>query len=244
MSTAVPASAPRARPSTVTIAVALLLGAAAIELISSILSIAYAGKIADGAKKALGNSSQAGAAPGLAIGSSIGAIVGFLIIVGLVLLAYFVSRGAQVARILTWVLGGIALCCTVVGFGTTLAGSALWDQSRKQDPTLPTWDEYQRAMYSEVPGWYKPVTTLLGVLLVLAILLAIILLAMPASHPYFRKPQQEWEPPIPGGGPGYPGGGPGYPGSGPGYQGGTGGGPDYPGSGPGGPGYGGTPPPA
>jgi hypothetical protein len=44
------------------------------------------------------------------------------------------------------------------------------------------------------------------VLLILAILAAMVLLALPKSHPYFRKVEQQWEPPVPGtGDPGYPG---------------------------------------
>jgi hypothetical protein len=34
---------------------------------------------------------------------------------------------------------------------------------------------------------------------ILAVLVALILLALPASHPYFRRPaQQSWQPPMPG----------------------------------------------
>jgi hypothetical protein len=217
MSFAVPEPAQRARPSTVSLAVNLLYAAAAIELINVIISLAYAGKIADGAKKALVGTSQANSNPGGILGSAVGAVIGVLIIIILVLLAVFVGRGKQVARILTWVVGGIALCCTAVAFGSTLLGSTLWDAARKNDDTLPTWDVYQDAIYSEVPSWYRPVTTILSILLLLAILAPIILLALPSSHPYFRPVKAEWEPPVPGStDPGYPGaarGSPGAPGA-------------------------------
>ncbi|MDG6101324.1 hypothetical protein Daura_51085 [Dactylosporangium aurantiacum] len=205
MAFADPASGPRARPSTVNLAVYLLYAAAGIELINIILSLAYAGALADGAKKAVAGTSQENAGLGQGATGTITVVIGVLIIVLLGLLAVYVGKGKQVARILTWVLGGIAACCTLGAFGFSLAGESLWEQARKDDPALPTWDRYNELLYSEVPGWYQPVTTLLSVLLILAILAAMVLLALPASHPYFRKVEQQWEPPVPGtGDPGYP----------------------------------------
>jgi hypothetical protein len=212
MSFAVPAPAPRARPSTVSLAAILLFVAAGIEVISVILSLLYAQKIADATKRIYDQAGMAsGSNAGLAIGSTIGVVIGFIIIVIVVVLGYLVSRGNQVGRVLTWVFGGIALCCSVIGLGTTLAASAFWDQARKQNPELPTWDEYQKLAYADVPGWYQPLSTVLSIALIACILVTIILLALPASHPYFRKQQQEWEPPVPGSGPGFPPPGSGFP---------------------------------
>ncbi|GAA1502548.1 hypothetical protein GCM10009827_014050 [Dactylosporangium maewongense] len=208
MAFADPASGPRARPSTVNLAVYLLYAAAGIELINIIISLVYAGALADGAKKAVAGTSQEGAGFGAGANGAVTLIFGILIIVLLVLLAVFVGKGKQVARILTWVLGGLAACCSLGGFAFSLAGESLWEQARKNDPKLPTWDKYNELLYSEVPGWFQPVTTVLGVLLILAILAVIVLLALPASHPYFRKVEAQWEPPAPGtpGDSGYPGG--------------------------------------
>ncbi|HTJ39151.1 MAG TPA: hypothetical protein VL738_38490 [Dactylosporangium sp.] len=221
MSFAVPAPAPRARPSTVSLAATLLFVAAGVEVISVILSLLYAQKIADGTKRVYDQAGVTnGSNAGLAIGSTVEVIVGFVIIVILVVLGYLVSRGNQVGRVLTWVFGGIAFCCSLAGLGSALFASALWDQARKQTPELPTWSEYQKIVYADVPGWYMPLSTVLSIVLILSILVTIVLLALPASHPYFRKPQQEWEPPVPpgpGGFPGQPGqpGEPGQPGYGP-----------------------------
>ncbi|MEU7865724.1 hypothetical protein [Dactylosporangium sp. NPDC049140] len=212
MSFAVP-NAPRARPSTVSLASTLLFAAAGLEVINVVLSLLYAGKIAEGTKKVYEDAGlTAGSTATTSIGSTVGVILGFIIIVILVLLGYFVSRGNQVARVLTWVVGGIALCCSALGLGATLFAQTFWDQARKTSPELPSWDRYQEIVYSQVPGWYQPLTTVLSILIVLAIAIPIVLLALPASHPYFRKAEQQWEPPVPGsGGPGgYPG--PGYPG--------------------------------
>ncbi|WP_432982430.1 hypothetical protein [Dactylosporangium sp. CA-233914] len=199
MSFAAPAPAPRARPTTVTLAAFALFGAAAIEVISVVIALLYAGKIAENTKRlyeeaGLSTSSNAG----LGIGSSVGALFGFIFIVILVVLGYLVSRGNQVGRVLTWVLGGLLLCCSVVGLGGTLFAKTFWEAGRKSNSRLPDWDRYQDVVYSGIPGWYQPVTTVLSVLLVIAILLSIILLALPSSHPYFRKEPQQWEPPLPG----------------------------------------------
>ena len=207
MAFADPASGPRARPSTVNLAVYLLYAAAGLELINIIISLVYSSALVEGAKKAVAGTSQEGAGFGQGATGIITVVIGALIIVLLVLLAVYVGKGKQVARILTWVLGGIAACCTLAAFASSVLVKSSWEQLRKDEPTLPTWDRYNELLYSEVPGWYQPVTTVLGVLLVLAILGAIVLLALPASHPYFRKVEQQWEPPVPGAGgdPGYPG---------------------------------------
>ncbi|MFF5231118.1 hypothetical protein [Dactylosporangium sp. NPDC000521] len=209
MAFAVPASGEqRARPSTVNLAVYLLYAAAGIELINTILSLVYAGALADGMEKANAGIPNQNAGIGAGTSSAVSAIFGILIIVVLVLLAVFIGKGKQIARILTWVFGGIVACCSLGGFAFTLAGETLWEQARKQEPNRPTWDRYNELLYSEVPGWFQPVTTVLGILLILAILAVIVLLALPASHPYFRKVEPQWEPPVPGAGgdPGYPGG--------------------------------------
>jgi len=213
MSFAVPASPARTRPAVVSAAVFSLFAVAALEVVSVVLALLYAGKIAEGTKKALAGSGQSSSNnPGLAVGSSAAVIFGFIIIVIVVVLGYLVARGNQVGRILTWVLGGLVLCCSVFGLGATLFASAFWDAARQQDKTLPTWDAYQAMVYSEVPSWYQPVSTVLGVLMIIAIPLPIILLALPPAHPYFRKQQAQWEPPVPGGGfPGQPGQAPGFP---------------------------------
>jgi hypothetical protein len=199
MAFADPAPAPRARPSTVNLAVNLLYAAAGLEVINIIVGLLYAGKIADNAKNAVKGTSQENAGLSAAATGTISLVVGVLIVVLLVLLALYVGKGKQVARILTWVLGGLAVCCLGSAFALTPLSSAGWDAARKNDPDLPTWDRYNEMLYEGIPGWYQPLTVVLGVLLVLLILGAIILLALPASHPYFRKVEPQWEPPVPGG---------------------------------------------
>jgi len=142
MSFAVPAG-PRARPSTVSLASTLLFVAAGIEVISVVLALLYAGKIADATKQVYEDAGvPVSSTAGLGLGSTIAVVFGFIIIVIVVLLGYFVSRGSQVGRILTWVFGGIALCCSVLAVGSTLFAHTFWDQARKTNTQLPDWDRY------------------------------------------------------------------------------------------------------
>jgi len=198
MSFAVPAPAQRARPSTVSLAVTLFYVAAGLEMLYLVINLIYAGKIEEGTKNALKGTSMENGNPLAGATGALSVVFGLLIIVLLVLLAIFVGRGKQVARILAWVLGGIALCCSLAIGGFSIFGATFWEQSRKTDPSLPSWDRYNELIYAEVPGWYRPVTTILGILLIIAILVPIVLLALPASHPYFRKTEPVWEPPIAG----------------------------------------------
>jgi hypothetical protein len=64
--------------------------------------------------------------------------------------------------------------------------------------------EVQRRLEAGLPGWYNPITTTLSVISLLALLGALILLALPASNPFFRKRTAAEEPPMPGGAYGQP----------------------------------------
>src|SRR5258705_2845970 len=153
MSFAVPAPAPRTRPSTVNLAVNLLYAAAALEVINVILGIAFAGALQEGAKKAVEGTAQANNNPGQGVSAVVSIIIGVLIVVLLVLLAIYVGKGKQVARVLTWVLGGIALCCTIGVVGFPVAGKSFWGQARKNEPALATWDRSNELVYPHHPGW-------------------------------------------------------------------------------------------
>jgi hypothetical protein len=143
---------------------------------------------------------------------------------GLAILGIFNNRGRNGARITTWIIGGIALCCS--GFG--LAGTALTSSMDLGSSTTtgaasgPSADEVQAALDRVLPSWYQPLSTTLTVITLLCVLGAVILLALPASNAYFRKPAAGgWDPsqqmpypgqpayptypPQPGGTPPYPG---------------------------------------
>jgi hypothetical protein len=209
------ASAPSPRPTTVTVSTYLLWVTAAISLITGLLTISTIGDTID-VYGDLYEGTAAEGTEGFLVGASVLAVViNLLFAAGLAILGIFNNRGRNGARITTWVLGGIALCCN--GFG--LAGTALTNSMDFGSSTTtgaaagPSPDEVQAALDRALPSWYQPVSTILSVITLLCILAAVILLALPASNAFFRKPAAGgWDPgqqmPYPGQ-PGHPQ--PGYP---------------------------------
>jgi hypothetical protein len=139
-----------------------------------------------------------------------GAVLGLILAIGLVLLAIFNNRGKNASRIVTWVVGGLFLCCSGLGLMLTLAGSVLGTGS-PDDANLPDQSDIQQMLNERLPSWYTPVSTTLAVISFLALMAALILLALPSANGFF-KPRPGWQPPMPGAAyPGHPQG-PGYPG--------------------------------
>jgi hypothetical protein len=213
---------PRSRPTTVTIASYLLYVTAAVGLISAVLALSEVGTISDVYKSAYAGTANDGT-EAVVVGSAvIGAVINILFAAGLAILAIFNNRGRQGARITTWVIGGISLCCS----GSGVAGSALTSSINLDSGNGPSASEVQRQLSAALPSWYTAVTVLLAVLSLLAMLGAIILLALPASNAFFRRTPAGFDPSMAyGQQPPYPGQYPGYPGSAPPY-------PQYPGSAP------------
>jgi hypothetical protein len=111
-----------------------------------------------------------------------------------IVLAVFVGKGKQWARITTWVIAGIAVCCN--GFG--LAGSALLDSMLSGMGDVNGVDVAQAAeeIAALLPGWLTATSTALTAVALLASIVVIILLLLPPSNPYFRKPEPQWTPPA------------------------------------------------
>jgi hypothetical protein len=211
----------RVRPGIVTISSYLLILFAVIQVINLIITLTTIGKTRDVLRDAYAGTSANGAetVADLAFAAGIGsAILVLLLAIGLVVLAMLNNRGKNGARITTWVIGGILICCTGGSLITSAAGGFATNGGSTSGD-VPSADEIQRRLDEALPSWIGPVTTLLGVIGLLSLLAALILLALPKSNEFFRKPQQAWEPPVPGGAyPGYPqtsgyppAGQPGYP---------------------------------
>jgi hypothetical protein len=203
---AAPAQPPR--PATVTVSTYLLWLTAALSLLSGVLTVSLVGKMAD-VYGDLYEGTAAEGTEGLIVGASVFVVVlGLLFAAGLAVLGIFNNRGRNGARITTWVLGGISLCCSGFGLaGTALSSSMNFDSSTTGANTGPSSAEVEAALNRAMPSWYEPLSTVLTVISLLAILGAVILLALPASNAFFRKPQPAWDPnqqfPYPGQ-PGYP----------------------------------------
>ena len=205
----------RQRPSVVTISSYLLFLFLACQVISLILTLSTLGKSRDVLRDAYAGSTAEGADQvadvffAFGLGSS---ILVLLLAVVLGVLAIFNNQGRNAARITTWIVGGIMVCCVGGTLLTGVAGNFTTTGDTSGD--MPSGEEIQRRLDEALPSWITPVSVLLGVVSLLALLAALILLALPKANEFFRKPAVGWEPPTPGTSyPGYPqaSGQPGYP---------------------------------
>ena len=193
--------APPARPTVVTVSSYLLYLSAAASIISALLSLATIGTMRRVYGDAYADTAGAGTESIIVAVSVVAVVINILFAAGLAILAIYNNRGRQPARITTWVLGGFFLCCN--GFG--LLGNAATSGMNLDagNTSGPSASEVESRLSDEMPAWFTPITTLLTVVIVLALLAAVILLALPAANAYFRKPQVAWDPLNPY--PGYPG---------------------------------------
>lgn len=198
------ASAERVRPSTVTSSSYLLYVVAAIQVVSFLINLSVLGTFQRVYRDAFAGTDQPAVGETVATVTLVGgSALGLLIAIAIAALAMLNNRGRNGSRITTWVLGGIFLCCSGVGLVGTLAGT-FTDFGARGGNAGPDPAEVQRRLEEDLPGWYNPVTTALSVISLLALLGALILLALPASNAFFRKPVAGGGPPLAGSGYGEP----------------------------------------
>jgi hypothetical protein len=185
----------RPRPTTVTASTWLLLLVAVLYVVSAVVTISTSGTVSDVYREAYAGTELEGT-EGVAAASTIGAGAFSLVFaVGFVVLALLNNRGKNPARIVTWVIGGIALCCGGIGLALSgVSGGFQMDTGDGPDPA-----EVQRMLEDALPEWYGPVTLTLAIVSIVALAVALLLLALPPSNEFFRKREQPFEPP-----PGYP----------------------------------------
>jgi hypothetical protein len=121
---------------------------------------------------------------------------GFYVVLAIVylLLAVFVGRGKQWARVTTWVVAGLfGACCNLFGVLGSAAGSSFSGFGAPKNIDSKKIAEDSAAL---LPSWIQSVSAVIAGVALLAALGAIILLALPPSHPYFRKPEPVWTPPT------------------------------------------------
>lgn len=192
-----PAGPPR-RPGTVTVATWLLLLVALMFLISGVATLTVSGTLADVYQQVYeGYDELEGVAGTLAATDIVIAVLQVLFGIGFAILALFNHRGSNPSRIVTWVAGGLALCCFAAG----LVSAALVSGMQVQEGQGPDPEEVQRTVDAALPDWYGPLSTIAMLILLPALIVVIILLALPPSHPYFRKqptePPPAYPPPAP-----------------------------------------------
>src|ERR1700761_8815138 len=98
----------------VTVATYLLFLVALLELVDAIVGFSVYPQISDALKGVYAGTDEEGA-EGIVAASS---VVNLLFAAGLAVLAIFDGRGKNVARIITWVIGGLSLCCLGFGLGS------------------------------------------------------------------------------------------------------------------------------
>jgi len=191
----------RKAPAVVATAAVILVVLAVIGLINAIVSIASLGstvarfrelarRVGVSAEKVDDQVTQ------LRVQTVLGAAVGLLIAVLLLVLAYFLLKASNPARITTWVLCGVgALCACCGGAGLVLLKN-LDRISVEGDRSAQEQVDLARAMADAVPGWQVGVGGTASVLQLLGYLAVAILLAMPAANAFFRKVAPGWQPPT------------------------------------------------
>jgi len=194
------APAPLPRPATVTWASYLLYGLAALQVIYALMQISTFGAQSRAIEQAYADFPELHdiASVSAAIGLIVNLIIAVLFVAGFITLGVLDSKGKNAARIITWVLAGIGVCCFGVGAAGSAANSLLSGIGGTSGGQGPDPAELQRAISDALPGWFYPAATTVSVLSLLASIAVIVLLALPKSNEFFRKPQQTWEPPVPG----------------------------------------------
>jgi hypothetical protein len=192
------------RPTVVKVAVLLMWATVAMQLITLVVSLLPNEQLSaaldrfyeDHPELSGGGGGGAGAAT-----TTITVGIELLIIAGFAVLAIFVNRGAQPARIVTWVLGGLAVLCLGCGsLANAIVPSLLSADTSGQGAAAA---ELLDIIRENTPDWSYYLTSALNVLVVLALLAVIILLALPAANDFFRKEVELWVPPTAPAG-GYP----------------------------------------
>lgn len=203
-----PAPVPRSRPTIVTVASYLLYIVAVLEVINALLGFTTLGTVTEAVEDIYAGTEVADSAESITIaGFVIGSVINLLLAAGFAVLGLFNGKGKNVSRIITWVIGGISLCCVGAGLGGNALSGAMGGGGTTGGPSQT---EVQQRLEDALPSWYTPLTTVTAVVVLLAILGALILLALPAANEFFRKPAPGFDPSQPY--PAYPYPGQPYPG--------------------------------
>lgn len=188
---------PNARPGVVSAAAAMLFASAGIHAVQLLVTVSQFPAIRREIDAAAADDREA--LPALldqgagVVAIVVGVAVTVALAAGLAVLGAFVAKGKQPARILTWVAAGLVVLCNgcVLGgaAGTGILAGRL-PHGTSTTATAGATDPY--------PAWVDIWNTGSGLLEILALILAIILLAVPSANDYFRKEQQLWIPPYAG----------------------------------------------
>jgi hypothetical protein len=158
MTPTAPPTATGPRPTAVTIACYLIYTFAAAAAVEVLIKAAFTN-----------NLRPAGVPPAAPGAAAVGTIVGLAIAAGIAALGYRCAKGGNVARIITWIVLGVLLCASALSTAAIVDGAL-------------------GGVLSDLPGWYLLTTAAIQAIYLLTAIPTVILLALPASNAYFRKP--------------------------------------------------------
>lgn len=183
--------AQRRPPSSVTAASFLLILVAGMIAATQGLSLIYLSRVVDAFEH--GNSDAqrtAGLAAAWRSGGLVAVVASLLIAAGFVVVALLLVQRVTQARVFTWVLAGTGLVC--FGCLNTLArATGTLTDSISAFLDFDVVAEQQMPQYEALsPSWVQPTQQVLSLASLAALLLVIVLLAVPASRAYFRQDQR------------------------------------------------------
>ena len=176
---------PWARPITVTVAVRLLYLLAALQVVGLAVQLGQAGTIVDATAAAYRGTGDEESVS-VVVTTTVGAVLAGLFTIAYIVLAILTGRGRDTARIITSVIGGIGVTCGVFSVIDSAFRSTL--SLIGETPEGANGAEIQRQVNDALPSWYHPFVIALGAIGLLVVLAVIVLLALPPSHEFFRKP--------------------------------------------------------
>lgn len=191
----------QSRPPVVTWASYALYALGALQVISGVVALAVLGPMKAAYEEAFANIPDGAKLAGTAatVGGVVGLLIALLFAAGFVVLGVLDGKGKNPARIVTWVLAGLGVCCFGAGAAGQAVGNMAGGFSAPSSGDQPDATAVQNALDAHLPSWYHPVSTTASVLSLLLCIAVIVLLALPAANEFFRKPQPGWQQP-----PGYP----------------------------------------
>ncbi|MEU0557867.1 hypothetical protein [Dactylosporangium sp. NPDC006015] len=158
----------------------LLLGVAVLTVVGALLGVVLLEDLRRAYISAYGGMRGGDEATGAAIAGVIGAVV----VAGVcAVTALLLGRPRNWVRVGAWVVCAIGVCCLSPGLlgGGVVASARIVGNGAGSD-------EIAAAMEVAMPGWYGPLTVVLAGASVAGVVAAGVLLALPASNAYFRRP--------------------------------------------------------
>jgi len=172
---------PRApRPDEVTAASYLLFTAAACLVVAGVSQFALTDVVRDP------SSTTEQSDPTVYAALVVLALPWIVVAAGLTTLGIFNGKGVVVSRILTWVFGGLTLCCCGLGSGAATFESIAISHERN-NPAWPNPTDSTEVARAAIPQWWHPLIAGTLVLVVISVGAALILLARPASRQFFAR---------------------------------------------------------